>query len=252
MDRRLGFQSVAAVALGAVLGVALHAMGVGAAQSGEVPVAVAAAQVLRGAGVGDGPVAALEHGVLRVDAQACGEERQGSATVLRDGQRVVVLTNAHVVRGAGTVVLTSPAGAEVTAEVLGSVPGRDAVQLGPLSGSGPAGAELIDGLEGIVPLTPTTVPAIGETVAVAGHPNATARVDAGRLVSIDRRAGFGGASDVLLVDVPVRGGSSGGAVLDAEGRVIGLVAAKDPSTGAAVAYPIAEVLGRGLGPTPTC
>lgn len=258
MYRRLGFQATAAAVVGAVLGIALHTLGVGAVHGDAVPVAVAAAQVVRGPGVGDRVAAAFERGVLRVDVQACGQERQGSATVLLDGDRVVVMTNAHVVRGAGSVELTLPTGVEVTAEVISAVQGRDAVRLGPLTGGEPALGEQ-DAWQagegwpgGTVPLHTGPLPAVGDTVSVAGHPGASARIDSGRVVSIDRRAGFGGASDVLLVDVPVRGGSSGGAVLDSEGRVVGLVAAKDPSTGAAVAYPIGEVLGRGAGPTPTC
>jgi len=46
---------------------------------------------------------------------------------------------------------------------------------------------------------------------------------------------------VFLVDVPANSGISGGLVVDTEGRAVGLVAARDPETGNAVAYPFAAV-----------
>lgn len=238
--RRLVLESIAAVVVGVLLGVALHAAGVGA--SDATPAAeVAAARLERGGDVGTAAVEALERGVLLVEAGGCGDVRQASATLVSQGTRAVVLTNAHVVRGSGTVTVRGPGGEPQVAQVLGAVVGRDAAVL-ELEGA-VDGAEAID----IAPM-----PAEGEQVTVVGHPDGVASARSGRIAAVERRAGYGGASDVLLVDTEVRGGSSGGAVLDAGGRVVGLVAARDPRTGWAVAYPIGEVLGRALGPVPDC
>jgi len=246
MGRRLAVQFVAALLLGASAGVVLHHLGVGgsarASKVGGPPAEVAAARLEREGDVGSGPVAAAEGAVLLVESGGCGEARQASATVLRHGGRTLVLTNAHVVVGSGTVTVTLPGGDVVAATVLGAVPGRDAAVLElPEEAAGS-----VEPLEVGVPVPP------GSPVAVAGHPAGRPRVQGGTVVSVERRAGYGSSSDVLIVDVAVSGGSSGGALLDHDGRVVGLVAAKDPGTGAAVAYPIAEVLGRGSGPIPTC
>ena len=250
VGRRLPFQMVAAVAVGAVLGVVLSSLGVGRDDGGEAALAgeegpsaqVSAAVLERGDGVPDAAVQAGELGVLRVEVGGCGGARQASATAVRDGDELLLLTNAHVVRGAGTALVRAPSGDVLTAQVAGAVPGRDAAVL-ELS---PEDEALIDAL------LVGSAPGVGDGLVVVGHPEGHTDARRGVVRSIERRAGYDGSSDVLLVDAPVRGGSSGGAVLDDGGRVVGLVAAKDPATGWAVAYPIAEVLGRGLGAVPAC
>ena len=241
----------AAVAVGAVLGALLHSFGVGepspvgaeaAAAEDRGSASVGGAVVEREEGVPTAAVTAGETGVLRIEAGGCGAVRQASATVVDDGGRVVVLTNAHVVRGSGTALVRSPSGAVVSAQVTGSVQGRDAAVL-----------ELDEGdTHEVEALEIGPPPQVGHELVVVGHPEGHLHAGSGVLRAIERRAGYDGSSDVLLVDSQVRGGSSGGAVLDAEGRLVGLVAAKDPSTGWAVAYPIAEVLGRGSGVVPGC
>jgi len=250
VGRRLPFQMMLAVAAGAALGVLLSSLGVGQADAGGTAASpersgdpeVSSAVVERGEGVPGRAVQAGELGVLRVEAGGCGTSLQASATAVRHGDDVVLLTNAHVVRGAGSVLVRLPAGDLVAAQVAGTVPGRDAAVL-----------ELAERDEDLVDaLQLGQVPGIGDELVVVGHPEGHTDARRGVVRSIERRAGYDGASDVLLVDAQVRGGSSGGAVLDDDGRVVGLVAAKDPATGWAVAYPIAEVLGRGLGAIPGC
>ena len=250
MGPRLPFQMVAAVAVGAALGVLLSSLGVGQPDPGgesalggsDVGVDVSAAVGERDVDVPDVAVRAGELGVLRVEASGCGTALQASATAVRRGDELVLLTNAHVVRGAGTVLVRVPSGDLVAAQVAGTVPRRDAAVL-----------ELTaEDQELIEPLAIGQAPRVGDELVVVGHPEGHTDARRGVVRGIERRAGYDGASDVLLVDAQVRGGSSGGAVVDDEGRVVGLVAAKDPSTGWAVAYPIAEVLGRGLGAIPAC
>jgi len=67
---------------------------------------------------------------------------------------------------------------------------------------------------------------------------------AGHVVSVERRHGYGGTVDMLIVDVEAIPGISGGVVVDTEGRAVGLVAARDPETGDTVAYPLETVEGR--------
>jgi hypothetical protein len=240
---------VAAVATGAMLGVALHSLGVGQGtgtgplgEATDVAAQVASAVLERQEGVPGAAVEAGEAGVLWVESAGCGIAKQASATAVRDGERVVLLTNAHVVRGSGTVLVRAPSGEVLVAQVAGAVHGRDAAVLELTSED----QELL----GALALAPAA--GVGDELVVVGHPEGHTAAVRGTVRSIERRAGYDGSSDVLLVDAQVRGGSSGGAVLDDEGRVVGLVAAKDPATGWAVAYPIAEVLGRGLGSIPPC
>lgn len=228
--------------IGSMLGLLLHTLGVGASAPREPGVEVAGALLSRTDDVGPPALDALRRGVLRVEAAGCGDVRQASATVVNAGGEIVVLTNAHVVRGSGTVTLRAADGTPLAARVLGSVAGRDAALLA-------VDAPLPDAVE---PLDQGPEPGAGDRLVVAGHPADVPTAAGGTVVSRERRAGYGGSSDVLVVDTPVDGGSSGGAVLDEQGRVVGLVAAKDPGSGFAVAYPIGDVLGLGLGAVPTC
>jgi S1-C subfamily serine protease len=247
MGRRVMLQVVAALGTGAALGSLLHVGGVGvpAVPSGSAAVAVevAAATLERSTAVPAEVAEVAAAAVLRIEATGCGELVQGSATAVEVAGRTVLLTNAHVVRGSGTVAVVLPDGGTRPAQVLGVVPGRDAAVLRLEGSTYPEGLDPAP-IGGAVP--------VGSLLSVAGHPQGSVRVGRGQLTAIEPRSGFGGTSDVLLVDVQVEGGSSGGAVFDDGGRAVGLVAARDPRTGGAVAYPIAEVLGRELGPVPAC
>lgn len=219
-------------------GVALHALWAPTGAERGPEASVAAARLERDVDVDPQVVSSVESGVMWVEASGCGVVRQASATVVRHGSRDVMLTNAHVVVGSGTVSVRTTDGRVVSTEVVGTVPGRDAA--------------LLEVPEGVTALPVGAMPGRGDELIVAGHPDGTARAVGGRVAGIERRVAHGVSSEVLLVDVAVTGGNSGGAVLDARGAVVGLVAAKDPRTGWAVAYPIAEVVGRGLGPIPAC
>lgn len=245
MGHRFVVQLAVALLVGACTGVVLHGVSVGAGTDpSDGPAAeVAAARLERDPGVDERVAAAAAGAVVEVEAGGCGKVRQASATAVRRGDGVELLTNAHVVVGAGTATLRLPDGSTAAATVRGAVPGRDAAVL---ELADPGDLDLLD------PLALGPEPVEGQAVTVAGHPDGAAALGSGRVVSVERRAAYGGSSDVLVVDVPVRGGSSGGAVLDAEGRVVGLVAARDARRGDAVAYPIDEVLGRGLAPIPGC
>lgn len=242
VGRRLAVQSLFALVIGLACGAFLHEMGVGAPSIELEPAAsVASARLERGGAISEEVVRAAADSVLLVEASGCGTVRQASATVLRHEGRVLGLTNAHAVIGAGTAVVRADGGDTLAVDVRGAAADRDAALLD------------LDGSAGtMTALEVGSPPLVGDELAVAGFPDGAPRVEVGRLTGVERRAAYGGSSDVLLIDVEVTGGSSGGAVLDASGAVVGLVAARDPRTGHAVAYPIAEVLGRGLAAVPSC
>lgn len=233
--RRVGASAVTlAVLLGAVLGVGAHSLLPAAGTTGggapTTPTAEVAARVLD------------RDATLRVEAAGCGEERSATATVVGPPGAEVVLTNAHVVRGTGTVRVHREDGSVLTATVLGAVAGRDAAVL-----------RLDDGAAPASPAAARTPAQVGDDVVVTGYPGGTRVELTARVRTSELRSGYGGTAPVLLIDAPAEGGLSGGTVVDADtGDVVGLVAARDPGTGDVVAYPVGEVLGRALGPVPGC
>lgn len=237
MGRRTGLEVAAAVVAGLVLGTGAHLLSTpeGATADGRAPDAeVAGASVERR---GEVPPVVLEtatRAVLHVEASACGARRQASATLVRTrAGRTLLITNAHVVRGTSSVVVRSFEGRDVPVDVLGVVAGRDAALLDP---------DPVLELDGIVAAPTARRAQVGDQVVVAGHPGGAFRVQASVVDDVQRRSAFGTTSEVLVVGATVTGGASGGAVLDGSGAVVGLVAARDPSTGRAVAHPLEGVL----------
>jgi S1-C subfamily serine protease len=186
--------------------------------------------------------------LLLVEASGCGEDRQATATVIDSPSGPLVLTNAHVVRGAGSVVLHA-GDVAVTATVVGSISDRDAAVLriddevvADLQADGAAWSERQVG----------GASRVGDQLTVAGYPAGSAVAHLGVVTSIEPRRAFGGTTEVLVVDAAAAPGVSGGAVLDERGAVVALVAARDPGTGSTVAYPIADLLERPIGAVPGC
>jgi S1-C subfamily serine protease len=165
-----------------------------------------------------------------VRSAGCGWPVQGSGVVVARNGVPRLVTNAHVVAGEEAVSVDG-----VRAPVLAVSRGRDVAVLAPPPG--------------VVPLETGPAPERGAAVRVLGHPGGRFDATEGRVVASSRRSGPGGAADVLLLDVPVRGGSSGGAVLDVSDRVVGIVVARDPASGGAVAYPVDAAVDLGTATT---
>lgn len=234
----------AALLLGAVIGTVAH-LGGGDPRVGPAEVAGATleqpAELTR---------AALDRGadaVWRLEAEGCGVRRQGSVTVVElPSAGVVGLTNVHVVEGAGSVRVHAPGGRTSVVTVLGAVPRRDVAVidlaqdrvLGPL-----ARAAALE-------LGPSV--GVGSPVAVLGHPGGVHDAAVATVRSRELRSAQGGTSEVLVIDAPVRGGSSGGAVVDASGAFVALVAARDPGTGDTVAYPAEQATVAATERAPSC
>jgi S1-C subfamily serine protease len=243
----MGLEVAIALVVGVLLGVGAHALTSTAHADAAVGTEVAGISLERSVGIDDQVADLAARAVLRVDAVGCGEQRQASATLVRaDDGRVLMLTNAHVVKGSGTVEVQVGDGTVVSVPVLGALAGRDAVLLD-------ADALLAEvGDDVASPAAAGGEVALGAPLAVAGYPGGSARVDATYLADVQRRVADGVASEVMLTGSTVIGGSSGGAVMDDQGRVVGLVAARDRSTGQAVAHPLAGLLDASLVAPPGC
>jgi S1-C subfamily serine protease len=152
-------------------------------------------------------------------------EGLGSGVVFRDGG--LVLTNQHVVGDSRTVQLALADGARIDAQVVGTDTVTDLAVLRAARTDLPPvqfRAEL---------------PAPGETVLAMGSPLGLMNTVTAGIVSGVGREIPGSASqgrplvDLIQTDAPISPGNSGGALVDADGRVVGINDAYlPPSTGA--------------------
>ncbi|MEU4426580.1 trypsin-like peptidase domain-containing protein [Actinoplanes sp. NPDC024001] len=154
-----------------------------------------------------------------------GDTGLGSGVVFRDGG--LVLSNEHVVGDARTVQLALADGSRVSAQVVGTDTVTDLAVLR---------AERTD-----LPAVEfrQELPAPGETVLAMGSPLGFMNTVTAGIVSGVGREIPGSASqgrplvDLIQTDAPISPGNSGGALVDAAGRVVGISDAYlPPSTGA--------------------
>lgn len=147
-----------------------------------------------------------------------GRSGSGSGVLFRsDGH---VLTNAHVVEGATSVTVVLSSGREVPAQVEGSDPESDTAVVKIDGGPFPVAdlgstADLKVGQEAI---------AIGSPLGLTGGPSVTVGVVSALHRSVRTRTGQS-LIDMVQTDAPIAPGSSGGALLDASGKVIGITTA---------------------------
>ncbi|MEU8230452.1 trypsin-like peptidase domain-containing protein [Actinoplanes sp. NPDC048967] len=149
----------------------------------------------------------------------------GSGVVFRDGG--LVLTNQHVVGDARTVQLALADGSRVDARVVGTDVVTDLAVL------------RAERTELPVAQFRTQLPQPGETVLAMGSPLGLMNTVTAGIISGVGREIPGSASrsralvDLLQTDAPISPGNSGGALVDASGRVVGINDAYlPPSTGA--------------------
>ena len=167
----------------------------------------------------------------------------GTGMVLTaDGE---ILTNNHVVAGASGIEVTIPGLGNQTATVVGVDPTDDValLQLNDVSGLSPV--TLGDSSEVQVG---DTVTAIGNALGAPGPPTATTGTVTALHRSIVARDPAGGSSerldDVIQIAADVNPGDSGGALVDADGQVIGIITAgpSNSTTGIGFAIPIDAAL----------
>lgn len=140
---------------------------------------------------------------------APGEEGLGSGVVIDvDG---LILTNAHVVNGARVVHVRSSDGEGVEAAVLGSDMDIDVAALRPAKPlKFPA-----------APLGDSDRVSVGDVVVAIGNPLGLHHTVTSGIISAKARA-IGTAVPFLQTDAALNPGSSGGALFDLRGRVIGI------------------------------
>jgi len=144
-----------------------------------------------------------------------GGTASGSGFVIDDDGHI--LTNAHVVEGAESIeVQIGDEGDVRSAEVVGMDPSSDVALI------------RVDDGEGLTPLQlgQSSKVAVGDPVVAIGNPFGLDRTVTTGIVSAKQRQiqapnGFS-ISDVIQTDAAVNPGNSGGPLLDAAGRVIGI------------------------------
>jgi S1-C subfamily serine protease len=174
--------------------------------------------------------------IVQIQVEVGGHPTNGSGVVFRsDGY---ILTNSHVVRGAASIGAVLANGRDLVARLVGDDPETDVavvkVEGGPFSVATLGTAvDLRVGQPAV---------AIGSPLGPAGGPSVTSGVVSALHREI-RPAGTDQALvDMVQTDAPISPGSSGGALLDGNGGVIGIttaVAASDAGgNGLGFAIPI--------------
>lgn len=155
--------------------------------------------------------------VVRISgtAYACGQEQTGSGFVVADGR---VVTNAHVVAGVTDPVVEAPGERAKTGRVTYYDASADLAVID------------VDGLD-TQALKLASGVTVGERGAVQGYPGGGPFVSGAAQVVKDGVVDFSdsGRREVLTLAAKVRPGNSGGPFLDTDGRVAGVVFAKERS-----------------------
>lgn len=156
--------------------------------------------------------------IVQIQVRKPAETTGGSGVLFRpDGH---VLTNHHVVEGATSVKVTLADGREVSARLVGSDPETDVAVVKIDGGPFPtvelgSGSSLKVGQVAV---------AVGSPLALAGGPSVTVGVVSALHRTVRTRSNqvfF----DMIQTDAPISPGSSGGALLDRRGSVIGITTA---------------------------
>ncbi len=144
-------------------------------------------------------------------AAAGRKEPQGSAVAIAPGGYLV--TALHVVQGAREIRVVPRNGPQLEARLLGGDPATDLALL-------KVDAEL-------PVLEPAPAPALGAEVCALGNPFGSGlSVSCGVVSARDRTGmGFNPIEDFVQTDAAVNPGMSGGALVDAQGRLVGVLLA---------------------------
>jgi len=138
--------------------------------------------------------------------------------VTKDGY---ILTNNHVVDGADEVKVSLQDGRKLTAKVIGTDPQTDVAVL-KISGDDLPYVEMAD----------SDKTEVGDVVLAIGNPYGIGQTVTSGIVSATGRATLGlEYEDFIQTDAPINQGNSGGALVDAEGRLVGINTAIFSPTG---------------------
>jgi serine protease Do len=124
-----------------------------------------------------------------------------------------IVTNNHVVDGATQVVVTLADGREMTARVVGRDPQTDVAVIKVQANELPA-----------ITFAPSRNVEVGDRVLAIGNPFGIGEtVTTGIVSATGRRAGLGiKYEDFIQTDAAINPGNSGGALVDVEGRLVGI------------------------------
>ena len=155
------------------------------------------------------PVRPGATGPARADPGLRGKERSGSGVVLRPGGYIA--TAAHVLDGAQSVSVRLHDGREIPATIKARDAATDLALL------------QVDEDLPVLPLGPA--PALGAPVCGVGNPFGVGLSVSCGVVSALRRSGMGfnPIEDFVQTDAVLNPGTSGGALVDREGHLVGLV-----------------------------
>jgi serine protease DegQ len=140
--------------------------------------------------------------------------RSVGSGVIVDSAKGLVVTSAHVVSNATEIGVTLGNGNEVPAQVVGSAEDIDIAVL-----RIPA-----TGLETELPVDDNDMPKVGDFVVAIGNPFGLGQTASLGIVSATGRSGLGieGYEDFIQTDAAINPGSSGGALIDLSGRLVGI------------------------------
>jgi putative serine protease PepD len=146
----------------------------------------------------------------------------GSGVIITDDG--LVLTNAHVVDGADTITIRMADGAEMPADLVGSVPENDIALVQVRGASGLVAAELgdSDALQ-----VGDEVVAIGNALNLGDTPTVTRGIVSAKGRELE--AGETRLENLLQTDAAINRGNSGGPLVNAAGQVVGINSAGIPA-----------------------
>ena len=140
--------------------------------------------------------------------------RSVGSGVIVNAAKGLVVTSAHVVENATEIGVTLGDGNEVPAKVVGSAADIDIAVL-----RIPA-----NGLKTELPVDDTDMPKVGDFVVAIGNPFGLGQTASLGIVSATGRSGLGieGYEDFIQTDAAINPGSSGGALINLDGHLVGI------------------------------
>jgi Do/DeqQ family serine protease len=147
----------------------------------------------------------------------------GSGVII-DGDEGLVVTNHHVVQGADSIVVTLSDRREFNAMLVGSDAGTDVALLRVMADD----ATFAD-----IPIGDSNAVAVGDYVVAIGNPFGLGQTATAGIVSAMGRSGVNNESyeDFIQTDASINPGNSGGALVDINGRLLGVNTAILSGTG---------------------
>jgi S1-C subfamily serine protease len=179
---------------------------------------------------------------VRIRNVGCGSLSTGSGFAIDDH---TLVTNRHVVADSASLEISTYDGRDVQAQAASTTPIADLALV-----------RTVDALPAAAGLAPTDPPR-GSSVTVVGYPlGSRLTLTRGNVIGATTDPLHDNLGEVLVTDAVVEPGSSGSAVLDAQGRVVGVVYAKGED-GTSFVVPVSTLRAMlddeaEVSPAPTC